>query len=85
MRIARAIPIHWTGPSGARPLPPSVVTVRLVEEPAPVATLPPPMRGDAAWLTLLMAQTFGATLDVTGAQRAYAPASLVAPVMALSA
>ena len=88
MRIAGAISVHRPGPAWARattarPVHPFAIAGVMAAE-----TLPPPRRGDAAWLTLLAAQTHGDTSspDRAGVHRAYAAQERdVSPIFILRA
>ena len=85
MRISGPISVQRTRPApGWTGYGPRCVYVRVVDEPVRVApTLPPQQRGDAACLTLVMAQAFAGNGQRSGV---YAPvAGNEEPIFALSA
>lgn len=87
MRIASAISVQRVGPSPIRPASWRVLHAHAIAEISAAPTLPPPNRGDAAWLTLLMAQTMAGPRrpDAPSAQRVYGAPRAEAPIFALVA
>lgn len=90
MRIASSISIQRPGlsPSGYGVWPPRIVhAVPAPERRSAARALPPQRLGDAAQLTLLMAQAISGerTSDRLGAAKAYAPAEDAEPVFAFKA
>lgn len=86
MEIGRLNSVQHAGfapPQGgarAQPRPVAIVVA------APVAaTLPPPARGDAACLTLLMAQTYGFKVASAARTNAYGQTVVLEPIFSLTA
>lgn len=86
MRIGGVILIQRAGKSPP-PVPPRAPALQIgVIVPASVApTLQPPVRGDAACLTLLMAQSYGARAAAMPRARAYHTAEPEEPIFSLTA
>jgi len=85
MRLSGPISVQRPRPApGWTAYGPRVVYVRAAEPPPHIApTLPPQQRGDAACLTLIMAQTYAGAVRRSGAYRADEPGE--DPIFALSA
>lgn len=88
MRIASAISVQRPGPTPVRPAMARVLPFPPVTEASPAPILQAVDAGDAAWLTLLMAQAFAGPrrIDPTTVRRAYgAPVQMEAPILMMVA